>query len=436
MARLRIVSYGWTIPQQERLDAYLLRAARAKDGGLPARLAAGATRLVTAAVRGIARVPRGARSDGSPTPVSVLVVRLDELGDVILGSPLFDALRRAWPSARITLVAQPAAAAVYRGHSALDEVITFRPPRAKWLRPFAMPILAAHFARRALGPTDVAIQPRWGVDANFAAWLVYFSGAPRRIGFGSRGVPRKRVLNAGLDALYTDVIDGPAVLPEAERVNEILHALGLPATDLRPDTATTAATSAPTQLRSDATRIAVGVGGGHSDLKIWPPRRFGELMLALAATCDAQFVLLGDPSERALADEAVHAAGGADVVDLVGRTTLGEAAAVLDAATLFVGNDTGLLHLAAARGVRSVGVFGSSLPAIFAPAGDVHVAVWNSVPCNPYARAVAITGSEPPPELSEGERCATCVVQTHACMRELPVAEVLAACAEQLHAAE
>ena len=104
--------------------------------------------------------------------------------------------------------------------------------------------------------------------------------------------------------------------------------------------------------------------------KVWPAERFVELFRALQAVLpDARAVVLAGPgaAEHALAAPVLAALPGA--IDLAGRLTLPEAAACLARCRLFVGNDSGLMHLAAASGTPTLGLFGPTSAAEYAPAG-------------------------------------------------------------------
>ena len=104
--------------------------------------------------------------------------------------------------------------------------------------------------------------------------------------------------------------------------------------------------------------------------KIWPARRFIDLFNELRTKVpDARAAVLGGPGaiEAALAEPVLRALP--DAINLVGRLSLPEAAACLRRSCLFVGNDSGLMHLAAATGTPTLGLFGRSKASEYAPAG-------------------------------------------------------------------
>jgi ADP-heptose:LPS heptosyltransferase len=102
--------------------------------------------------------------------------------------------------------------------------------------------------------------------------------------------------------------------------------------------------------------------------KIWPPERFVDVFRAIRADLPGAVpAVFGAPGEAALAAPVVS--GLPDAVDLVGKLSLPEVAACLQRCVLFVGNDSGLMHLAAAAGTPTLGLFGPSQAGEYAPAG-------------------------------------------------------------------
>jgi heptosyltransferase-3 len=111
--------------------------------------------------------------------------------------------------------------------------------------------------------------------------------------------------------------------------------------------------------------------------KVWPADRFARAFRTLAASLvhGAMPVVLGGPgaAERMMATPLLAALP--DAIDLVGTLSLPECAAVLERATLFIGNDSGLMHLSAAAGAPTIGLFGPTDSATYGPAGRCTAAV-------------------------------------------------------------
>jgi len=344
----------------------------------------------------------------------IVVLRLDELGDVVLSTAFLRELRRAAPGAHITCVVQPAMADLLSCSPHVDEVLTHRTHCPAALRPFLLPLRAMMLGLRRLRPSrpELVVLPRWDGDHWYATFAARFSGAPHRVGYSEQATPHKRRVNAGYDALLTFVAHGPELAHEVERSLSLLRLLGAePARDhleLAWSTAADRFAEAVLGPREgpDARRwVALSPSFGHSALKQWPPDRFLEVARTLLARGDLRLVLLGGPGDRALSHSIAEAlAGGAR--DLTGRTTLPQLAAVLSRCALFIGADTGVLHMATAAGTPVIGVYGPTNVARFHPWRGQLASL--DLLCSPVHRA--------PGE----DRCRRCILGSPRCMLALP----------------
>ena len=277
---------------------------------------------------------------------------------MVLLSPFLRELRRHAPDARVTLVSLPGGAALLEGSADIDEVIPYQAAMRRALRPLLLPGRARAFAQRHLrGRFDLAIVPRWDTDHHLATAVALFSGAARRVGHSEHAYPRKRVLNAGFDSLYTDIVTSTGVAHEVERHMALLRALGAePVTDVlslpltTPDRAR--ASTELSTLKHHGLLVAFGIGAAHPKRR-WPIARFAEVGLALQRQHGAHVLIVGGPDDVRGQEELLGALDPA-ATGLAGRLSLRETAAVLERSTLFVGNDSAPLHLAASTGVPSV----------------------------------------------------------------------------------
>jgi lipopolysaccharide heptosyltransferase I len=283
-----------------------------------------------------------------PAP-RILIVRLSAIGDVIQGLPVLCALRAARPRAFIGWVAEGRSGDLLEGHPALDELI--RVPR-RWLHS-PRDVWRLRKRLRALR-FDTTIDLQCLTKSAVAAWL---SGAPRRIGKAgqhSRELSRwfqnelvavggGHVIDHYLELLRPLGIESPAVRfdvpqPAAERraVDEFLRGGGLAG---RP--------------------FAIVNPGAGWPSKQWPPERYGELARRLSSAQGLPTVATwaGD-DERSLADSIVAASAGA--ARLAPPTSLCELAALCRRAALFVGSDTGPMHLAVAVCTPTISLHGPS----------------------------------------------------------------------------
>ncbi|MBL8859080.1 MAG: glycosyltransferase family 9 protein [Planctomycetes bacterium] len=283
-------------------------------------------------------------------PRRILIVRLSHLGDVVHGLPVLRALRRAHPRARIGWVVQPEFADILAGHPDLDEVILFerRAGFAAWVR------LERELTRFGAD---------WTVDAqgNTKSALVALSArAPRR-----SGMARADWREPFAASTLTD--SAPAAARSADgSVHAVDRMLAL-ARHVAPDidVADLASNLWPTPVASardlfahtDRERYAILHLAGAEDVRSWPATSFAELARDLAR--DHEVVIVSGPLEREaglrLAQE-LHALQG--LQHWPGQTGLGELRAAFQSAALkhavFVGCDSGPLHVAWAAGMRVV----------------------------------------------------------------------------------
>jgi len=122
--------------------------------------------------------------------------------------------------------------------------------------------------------------------------------------------------------------------------------------------------------------IGLNPGASCAD-KRWPPERFARVADALIEQEGVNVVLFGAPGDRAMGD-SVRSAMKHPMVDAVGKTTLRQLAALAARCDVFITNDTGPMHLAAAAGARVVGIFGASNPRFTGPFGEGHVVFWKT----------------------------------------------------------
>jgi lipopolysaccharide heptosyltransferase II len=329
---------------------------------------------------------------------SILLVRLRQIGDVVFTTPAVHALRRRFPEAHLTYLVEPAAAPVVEGNPHLNEVLVA--PRRSGLGG-----LAGDFAlgrRLRARRFDLAIDFHGGPRASLLTWL---SGAPVRIGYEV----------AGRSWMYTRrVARSRTLLPRHSVVNQwdLVAALDIPPPD--PSTA-------PTEMRGDRAAAAavderlaragvaaadplvvVHVSAGNP-FRRWPFEHFVELIAALATQDRARRIIVtSGPSEEAAAARVIAAARdrlAADAPQRVlscGEFSLVELRALLDRAALYIGGDSGPLHVASTTAVPIVGLYGPTLPERSAPWRSAAYATESvdagALPCRPCEQRVCVPG--------------------------------------------
>lgn len=334
----------------------------------------------------------------------VLIVRLSAIGDVVHVLPALAALRRAMPDAHLAWIVESLSAPLLEGHPMLDELIVY--PRARWRRQGYLRSLAGD-ARRFFGEMrrrrfDVAIDFQGLTKSAIIPWL---SKIPTRIGYGGddgREISRwfytarptppdeiRHVVHRNLYLLTALGVTAPALeflfpdfSAEREQVSRLLEEQGIGA---------------------DERLVLLNPGAGW-ETKRWPAEYFGRLAARIARDLGRSVLLTWGPGEEALIEQALGEVP-ADVrphVHRAPRTTLREFVALLDRCLVMVGGDTGPVHLAAARGVPVVAIYGGSDPKRNSPLGHKLVRVLDNpeVECYPCWQ---VRCDNPPP------RCLTTI---------------------------
>jgi predicted lipopolysaccharide heptosyltransferase III len=331
--------------------------------------------------------------------VRVLIVRLRLIGDVVFTTPVIRALRRAYPDAHLAYLIEPAASPVVRHHPDLDEVI-LAPRRRGWQR-IRDDIALGRRLRRAR--FDLVVDLHSGPRASWLSWL---SRAPRRIGFEVQG----------RQWMYTDVVPRPREIRPRHSVEnqwDILAPLlpSLPApTPVNDPVTMVHAPEAEAAVESWLGReclgdghelVVVHVSAGNA-FRRWPLLSFVELAARLsAAGHNRRIILTSGPSEAAAAAEVVRLvrerrSESPEAVRTCGDMSLDELHALIGRARLYIGGDSGPLHLAATTGTPIVGLYGPTLPVRSAPWRDPQLfsaAVdVGALPCRPCEQRVCAPG--------------------------------------------
>jgi lipopolysaccharide heptosyltransferase II len=304
--------------------------------------------------------------------MKILLVRLRLIGDVVFTTPAVTAIRDAFPDAEITYLVEPAAAAVVQGHPGID-IVRVVPHVRGWRRIAADLALGRELRQSRF---DLVVDFHGGPRASFLTWA---TGAPRRVGYAVKG----------RSWMYTEVVPRPADLRPRHSVEnqwDVLAHLGrpLPASPdrlrhrVRMD-------EIPAVAQAVERRLAeAGIGPTHrlvvvhvsagNPFRRWPADHFVELAVQLAANDpDRRIILTSGPSEaeaaRAIVERARQrlAAGPGDRIRTGDEYTLAELRSLVARAAVYVGGDSGPLHLAATSDVPIVGLYGPTLPVRSAP---------------------------------------------------------------------
>jgi heptosyltransferase-2 len=335
------------------------------------------------------------------------------IGDAVMSEPALAELRRLFPKAEISLLVKPHIAALFSGHPAVDRLVVYE-DLARHAGIIGKWVLASSLRRAGF---DLAVLFQ---NAFEAALLAFLAGIPRRYGYGTDGrsllltdpIPRPnsqcllrhkihqvdyyfellRQLGSGrrLGAPKLYVSSG-----EEEQAQQVLHMQGVETSDLV---------------------IGVNPGSTYGGAKRWLPERFAETADRLLdrvrnLSSRVHIVIVGGKGEERLGHEIAERMRVKPIV-LSGQTTIRELMGIIKRCALFLTNDTGPMHIAAAFEVPTVGMFGPTDDQETGPVGELKTLVRHQVECSPcFLRECPID---------------------HRCMTRITVEEVVEAAISQL----
>ncbi|MGO4380696.1 lipopolysaccharide heptosyltransferase II [Pseudoduganella sp. RAF53_2] len=302
----------------------------------------------------------------------ILVISPNWIGDAVMAQPLLQLLRAQYPDAPIDVLAPPAVSPVWRQMVEVDEVLEtpFRhgplqlKERWKYSRVLAK---RGYFAAYVL-PNTLKY-----------ALIPLLAGIPRRVGY--KGESRYGLINV----MHHDSTPPRPMVPFYAAL------ASAPAAPLRSDVPKPKLVVRDEQIAAACAKAGLDVarplvvfapGAEFGSAKRWPAEHFGDLAREIEAHVPgAQIALLGGPKDAAVC-EAVCAAAPA-CVNLAGKTSLGEAVALIGRADAVVSNDSGLLHVASALNRPVIAIYGPTDPDHAPPFSDIAASISLRLDCSP-----------------------------------------------------
>jgi ADP-heptose:LPS heptosyltransferase len=328
-------------------------------------------------------------------------MRTAYLGDAVMTLPMLRPLKERFRDAKITFLASRASCALIKGNPYVDELISYEP---FWFYPKGKGDYMEFMQKMGRRSFDMVIEARgdvreilllaWRIKARFRVsydvggggylltHVVPYPGLKHKVQYH---LDIARYLGASVDGVYWGVY-----LADEEKagVDALLRARGV---------------AGPFVAAHPGTRLP---------LKRWKVERYAALYDGIVREKGMPLVLLGMKSERALVEDIMGRMK-ERAVNLAGETGVRELAGVLGRASMFICNDSGPMHIAAAMGTPTVAIFGPSKSVETGPYGEVHRVVEKYLPCRPSCDE------------------STChYSRYHACMEDIEVVDVMRAVEE------
>ena len=343
--------------------------------------------------------------DGFSSNPKILILKLDHIGDFFRSLPAIDLLKKAWPTAEITIVCSPTNGDLARASGHFDNVIEFK-FSAEMSQEVEKAKLENYAQIKALVTDryDLAIDLRHDPDTRP---LLMFVQAKVKAGF------------QGVDRHYTPLsislpeMEAPrGTYKNAHNVHRLMllssHVVntlkGFDPAAILSDLVTSGSYAGPVA----GSRYIIIAPGGGTLAKKWSPSKFAALSQKFVHEHGYKIVIVGGKAEAEYSNEILNAVPNESVTDLVGKLSLVDLASVISKADFFVGTDTGATHLSALIGVPTIVVFsGVADHNIWEPLGKSVCIVRKPIACAPC-------------HIARIEEC----VALHKCMKDIEVEDV------------
>jgi heptosyltransferase II len=306
----------------------------------------------------------------------ILIRAANWVGDAVMSTPLVRGLRRNFPNAEIAVLAKSWVAPVFENSPDIDRILIYdsKGRHARWpgILRLCRELRGARF--------DLAVSIQ---NAFEAALIFVLAGIPRRLGYDTDG--RRFLLTHPV-----------ALTPEIEKRHQIdyylgiLEGIGLPAfgRELMLNVSDTERRRAGEILRfhgleAGSPIIGINPGAAYGNAKRWPAARFAELSRRIRSIdSHAAILIFGGPGEEALGEQ-IGVLIGDGCVNLCGKTLLREAIALIEQCRLFITNDSGLMHAAAALHIPQIAIFGPTDHTTTSPGDSESAVIRVKTPCSP-----------------------------------------------------
>ena len=295
--------------------------------------------------------------------MKILIRATNWVGDAIMALPALRAARGRFPEAEIAIVARPYVADIYRDQEICNQLIAYDPKG-----------LHAGFSGRERLAAELRAQKFDAAlllqNAFDAAWLAWRANIPERIGYARDGrsllltkavpVPRHGEIPAHEKFYYLELVRRAGWIESFPDESFIEMSV------IEEKRRSAAEFLARSGVRPGVRRIAIGAGASYGSAKCWLPSLFAVVANRLQSESDVDIILFGTAAEAGVST-AISAEMRRPPIDLTGRTAIADLPGLLSQCHLFIGNDSGAMHVAAAVGLPIVAVFGPTDPFGTAP---------------------------------------------------------------------
>lgn len=302
------------------------------------------------------------------------------IGDAVMATPILADLKTKWPQARLTVTCQYNIEPLIKHDPHLNEILVFKRPSGWIPHLYHGEIIEA----LRLGKYDLGILL---TNSFSSAWWFWQGRVKNRIGFG--GNLRSLLLNYSVP-LPKDI----EVQHQVKTYKELLKPLGIGISDTMPALYITSEEKKEAEellvrcgvIKGEHKVVGINPGAAYGTAKCWLPDRFQEITKRLLENLDTYVIYFGDGASSSLVNEICN--GFPDrVINLAGKTSLRELMALIQLCDVFLTNDSGPMHIAAALNIPLVALFGSTSDVKTGPYGIGKV-IHKHVECSPCYKRI------------------------------------------------
>jgi lipopolysaccharide heptosyltransferase II len=301
---------------------------------------------------------RGRSVSNAGSPRNILFIRVDRVGDMVLSTPALEAIKSAFPRARLTVMASTANAAILKNNPHVDEVIVYdRSGSLSEKIHLLKGLRARHF--------DLAVDPFTDYELE-TAWIAWMSAAARRIGYAASG--REFFLNDALERTEEDRHFVDITL-------DLLKSTGISFDNRHPTVYLDEAEHAwatqwlSEKMLQDKVLVAVHPGGYYESQR-WPPEYYAELIGLIREHAEAEVIVFGGPADAGLIAKIQTMVQKTFQVSI--ESDIRRFLALLSRCRMLVCNNSGPLHCAVALNIPTISFMGPTAKERWSPNGEMH----------------------------------------------------------------
>jgi len=315
----------------------------------------------------------------------ILIRGTNWIGDAVMTLPAIRAVRHALPDAHITLLVKPWVSDIFRGNPDIDEIMLYGDD----CQGIVGKLKLAWMIRKKKFETAILFQNAF--DAALITWLARI---PERIGYLKD--MRGKLLTHGVPVdmhtqdrhqiyYYLNLVKSIGI--KTEDTHPHIYISDVEREDARSILSPSPVTGHPAPYGTGSNSsplIGINPGATYGSAKRWPTKNFADLIDRATSELNGRVVLFGGRAEIAIAHEIMQIIQNpSHVLNIAGKTSLRELAALISQCNVFVTNDSGPMHMAYALNVPTVAIFGSTDSTATGPVGEGHKVVKGNIDCSP-----------------------------------------------------